>query len=319
MDYRHFDLPASLSFYLEQFRRVRRAPWKGGWAPQKPVLLLTLLDLLDSGAVRANRFPMDAPLFAAFRRNWRMLVPEDGYSPAKLLRPLFHLQGDGFWRLVDDRGGSPAGYIGSKSALQAQIRYGRLDDRLFAVLERPEFRQLARLFLLNTFFPERQADYGRLHPNPLFDQLTDYEAEVLLEQPVRYGRRSYQFEGFLRSLAFRRRVLEQYEYTCCISGFHVHIHVPMVEAAHIIPHAETGEDLITNGLTLCPNLHTAFDYGLIALTDDYQVLLRPGLQEGNSPYNLSQLKGRRIRLPADTRFHPAPERLRDHRRRHGFS
>lgn len=270
MFFQHLNIPSRLSHYLRQFLQIRRAPWKGGWAPQKPVLLLTLLDLMDISGLQSNRFSMDEALFENFRRNWRLLVPEDAYSASKILRPLFHLQSDGFWRLVDKQRNSPQNYIGSKGRLQEQIEYGRLDNRFFELLQRPELRELTRLFLLNHFFPDRQSAYQEIHAGPLFDQLSDFEAEVLLEPPVRYGKRTVQYEGFLRSLAFRRRVLEQYHFTCCVSGLRVNMDVPMVEAAHIHQHAETGDDSIKNGLALCPNFHTAFDYGLISLTDDYR-------------------------------------------------
>ena len=313
----HPNIPPLLSHYLEQFIQVRRAPWKGGWAPQKPVLLLTLLDQMDS-RVQSNRFPMDDAFFTAFRRSWRLLVPGDDYATAKILRPLFHMQNDGFWQLVDGQGNAPKDYIGSKSRLKEQIRYGRLEDRLFELLQHSDLRELARLFILNRFFPERQSDFMQQHSSPFFDQLTDYEAEVLLEPPVRYGNRIVEYEGFLRSLAFRRRVLEQYRYTCSISGLRVNMDAPLVEAAHILPHAETGDHSITNGLALCPNLHTAFDYGLISLTDNYRVLVHRDLREEESPYAIRQFRDRRLLLPAEERFRPDPEKLGRHRRRHGF-
>lgn len=39
-----------------------------------------------------------------------------------------------------------------------------------------------------------------------------------------------------------------------------------------------GDDTIGNGLSLCPNLHHAFDRGLIAIDDEYRVLVQPFLK-----------------------------------------
>jgi predicted restriction endonuclease len=40
----------------------------------------------------------------------------------------------------------------------------------------------------------------------------------------------------------------------------------MVDACHIVPIGRHGSDHVTNGLSLCPNLHRAFDRGLLSVT-----------------------------------------------------
>jgi putative restriction endonuclease len=54
------------------------------------------------------------------------------------------------------------------------------------------------------------------------------------------------------------------------------INVTMVDACHIVPFSISYDDTITNGLALCPNLHRAFDRGLIAISDDYRVVVSEG-------------------------------------------
>jgi putative restriction endonuclease len=67
---------------------------------------------------------------------------------------------------------------------------------------------------------------------------------------------------------------------------------------------------LDNGLALCPNLHTAFDVGLISLTDDYHVIVSNSLQEAETDYGLKKLEGKKIRLPREERFWPGREWVR---------
>jgi len=136
---------------------------------------------------------------------------------------------------------------------------------------------------------------------------------VLLSSKTRYGRKSYEYEGYLRHWAFRRQVLQQYGYACSISGFQIVGDAAIVEAAHIQPHAVAGDNHITNGLALCPNLHRAFDRGWIGIDSEFQVIVHTELAEAQSRYQIRPFAGQSIRLPEDQRFWPDPEKLAWHR------
>jgi putative restriction endonuclease len=74
----------------------------------------------------------------------------------------------------------------------------------------------------------------------------------------------------LRDVGFRKRVLTAYAFRCAVCG----IQLKLVEAAHIIPvNHENSTDETRNGLALCVLHHKAFDQALIAVGDDYSVLL----------------------------------------------
>ncbi|WP_244531481.1 HNH endonuclease [Halogranum amylolyticum] len=49
---------------------------------------------------------------------------------------------------------------------------------------------------------------------------------------------------------------------------------PEVEAAHIYPRSENGADDPRNGLALCKLHHWAFDSGWLAVSDDYEILVK---------------------------------------------
>ncbi len=120
------------------------------------------------------------------------------------------------------------------------------------------------------------------------------------------------WEGFIREQKFTVHLLHLYNYTCCISGLRVE-DATMVDACHIKPHHLCGINSLDNGLALCPNLHRAFDAGLISLSDDYHVLVKKDLRESESAYGLKALAGRRILLPKEERFWRGREWVRGQR------
>jgi putative restriction endonuclease len=96
-------------------------------------------------------------------------------------------------------------------------------------------------------------------------------------------------------------------------------HVTLIDACHIVPWADSFDDTISNGLALCPNLHRAFDRGLVSVAADYAVLISPHVQENDSSHAIRPLAGRRLLLPAERRHWPAPDDLAQHRSRFGFA
>ena len=73
-----------------------------------------------------------------------------------------------------------------------------------------------------------------------------------------------------RDGAFRRTILEIYDYRCAACGVRVLLDqsVSLVEAAHLIPFNVSRNDKPTNGMALCPNHHWAMDRHLIAPVPD---------------------------------------------------
>ena len=87
----------------------------------------------------------------------------------------------------------------------------------------------------------------------------------------------------------------------------------------IVPFAESYDDTITNGIALCPNMHRAFDRGLISLDENYKVLMSDMFAENYSSYNLHQFEKKEITLPNNSKYYPSLENLGKHRVRFGFN
>jgi putative restriction endonuclease len=142
-------------------------------------------------------------------------------------------------------------------------------------------------------------------PHQRFD-----EPVVPFERPVleRLTSRPY------RDVAFRRKVREAYDYRCAISGLRLRNGGgrPEVQAAHIRPVAQNGNDSVRNGLALSGTLHWMFDRGLLSVADDRTILVSRNKVPSDVVERLVEPHGR-LRLPREPHDWPHPENLRWHR------
>jgi len=119
------------------------------------------------------------------------------------------------------------------------------------------------------------------------------ERQVIVTNVSRYS----------RDANFRQQVLNAYEHRCAVTRAQMRL----VDAAHILPvPAERSSEHVTNGITLSPTMHRAFDNGLIFLNENYVMQLNEDkvreLTNANRDAGLNQMRNilqGRIHLPAD--------------------
>jgi putative restriction endonuclease len=121
-----------------------------------------------------------------------------------------------------------------------------------------------------------------------------------------------------RDAAFRRTILEIYDYRCAACGIRVLLDAEaLVEAAHLIPFGISRNDKPTNGVALCPNHHWAMDRYLIAPCPDRKG--RAGVWRVNDERlddriegqrDLVALAGKCVIPPSEEKFYPAIESLK---------
>lgn len=105
---------------------------------------------------------------------------------------------------------------------------------------------------------------------------------------------------------FRDRLLRAYCSICAISGSTVE---PLLEAAHIVPHALETNYTISNRLLLRADIHTLFDLHLIAIDASRGVAVSRSLEWTE----YAHYRGRRLSsLPANPDHQPSPDRLKRH-------
>ncbi len=118
-----------------------------------------------------------------------------------------------------------------------------------------------------------------------------------------------------RDTTFRIIVCEAYEYRCALTGltFTNGRERAEVEAAHILPVAADGPDIVTNGIALSRTAHWLFDNHMIAFDDSLQLLMHPVVRQKARKH--LRFRTERLLLPEDRRLRPNQAFLAEHRRR----
>lgn len=117
----------------------------------------------------------------------------------------------------------------------------------------------------------------------------------------------------VRDRAFRKRVLEAYDYRCALTGFKFINGGGRAEAegAHIKSVEANGPDIVTNGIALSGTVHWMFDRGLISLSDNLDILLSSKINDIDGVRKIINPAGR-ARLPANPEWRPHPRYLKWH-------
>lgn len=311
-----------VSKYLSAFQKLRidRAH---GIAPHKPILLLSVLQTFQNGIIINNKIYVTPELVALFKSNWSLLVTSK--HDCRFALPFYHLKGDLFWKLIAKVGFENILQLKSSMRsfvnLNAAVDYAVIDEELFLLMKDKKSNSLLSQFLLDEYFPKTKNNFGNSDKTQQ-KLLDDIEGKILREDATEYRKeikkliqQKNEEEIFLRGSLFKREIPKIYNNTCCISGMKIDatISISMVDACHIIPFSKSYNDTITNGIALCPNLHRAFDRGLIAIDNNYRVVVSKTFKEDETNYSIKVFENQKINLPKQEMYYPLIENIAWHK------
>jgi putative restriction endonuclease len=303
-----------LQHYIYLFQHLNRGNGVKGLAPHKPQLLLAIIQLLEKGWICENRICINAELVAEFVDLSAILRTE--LSAQKFALPFYHLKNDGFWNLRTHLGMEIAlttsNSVRSFAQLKAVVDYGYFADPLWELLSHSSSRGMLKAAIMEAYFPNQ---HELKAPNDV--GLFDFAIGEILNHPIityhPTNEKGNELEQFVRGSLFRREVTRVYNHTCCISGMRLITtrSAQMIDACHIVPFADTRNNSINNGISLCPNLHRAFDRFLVSIDNDYRVHVAKDILEDGG-YGLAQFSGKMIQLPNEEQYWPALVHLQWH-------
>ena len=303
--------------YVNKFKnlRVDRAH---GAAPNKPVLLLAILELIEQGQIRENKIPSSPSLFEIFMKYWSIVTDRR----PNLALPFFHLKSEGFWHHQANAGYETAlrvtTQIKTVSRLREIIAHASLDGELFTLLTIPHDREVLRQTLIHTYLPEHEQTIERFLSAT--EQISVYREELLRRVEHTFSTQNHiepvQTEEPVRTAGFRQAIMRIYDYTCAVCRLHILTMdgESITEAAHIIPFNISGNNDVRNGISLCQLHHWGFDRGLISFTDTYKIIVS-GLmvEKGPSEWKFTTLRNKKILVPENKQHYPAQAALAWHR------
>lgn len=309
------------SKWLGKLTQLNAATGRGecrGKAPHKPLLLLCLLDMAETGELTGRSFTRTAGLVLRFK-SYGALVSARWPTRLDLRMPFFYLRNQGFWQAF---------------TMEMHLAQSpdscfvcELHEEFFDLLGDTDFRLKARLLIVSRYFEgsERVAlleslglcsDTKRRSAVPA--TLSTIEAERVGLQLNEEAEAIARKKG--RSARFSVQVVSRYKFTCALTGLCCVTAdgAAIVDAAHITRWAEHQNDEIENGLALCKNAHWMFDEGLWSVRADGRVLLAKQLFTENGPeaLRLGPYAGRFLQFANGVTLRPNAEYFAQHRKLH---
>jgi len=288
---------------LDRIARLKTDRARGEPAPHKPLLLLAVMDLIESGRLTSTIVPLSAELTYQFLTYWRIVAHRRKTSPDVRL-PFHHLSGDRIWEPLDAE---------QRLSVDRKLtRFARFTDSTFALFLDPSFRLQARLILIvNYFLPSEQIALAESLGIP------ESELGAAASAIATDDRNSALQRG--RDVKFRLVVVSAYSFTCCLTRHRLTTisRGSMVDAAHIHQFADSRNNDPRNGIALSKNAHWMFDQGLWTINDDYTIKIAHSHFAEEHPHGkpLSEFEGEILLLPDDVKLRPDPVYLAWHRKK----
>ncbi|HBR94058.1 MAG TPA: hypothetical protein DEA90_07825 [Opitutae bacterium] len=272
----------------------------GNYAPHKPLLLLSILDMAESGEISSSRLEKTPGLRLRFDAYWAIVQARWGGLPG-LDQPFHYLRSQGFWSTF-----TQDGHI---STADRSTVYVELDPQFMADLSSAQRRDEARRILVEKWFTEAE-------------QRALYAAfgwsSAKLRQIEWSDQANEDAEATGRDANFRIKVVTQYRFTCALTGYGLHTAQghSLVEAAHIHAFSKSRNNSPDNGLALTRDAHWMFDKGLWTLDEQQRVLVAKEIFTEWGPE--TDWLRKRHQQPAyfneGTQLRPAEARLHWHRK-----
>jgi len=315
-----------LDNYLLAFSKLRTDTNRSTWteatnyrSPYKPFLLLSAMDLIAYGSVTKNYIEPSFELTETFQGYITLLPPMNRQS--SMAYPFFYLNSAGFWNLQPrpDTNVKPGQTISTVKRLRECFYGAKFNDDLFPLLQMQTSREKLRSVLIGTYF--LQEIQPRLWEQSVLNyEAANYSTTLLTSAdtpPTISTDKSTVPPEKVRDHGFRKAITTLYDHRCALCG--IKIITPedhtIVDAAHIIPWCKSHDDQPTNGMALCKLCHWSFDEGLMAVGADYQVIVSSTVKsDPNLPGHMLTLSDRPIFKPVESRFWPAQDNFKWHRK-----
>ena len=144
---------AALNRYVAQFTSLNTAKRMGKSAPHKAVMLISIIDMIQTGLISANEFYFTDVLQRMFELNWKRYVGDSILFNPTPATPFWHLGGEPFWSLRREDGGKISDIKTTPSAgqLKSMGIVASLDKDLFTLLQDEQAANQLRLLLVDTY------------------------------------------------------------------------------------------------------------------------------------------------------------------------
>ncbi|MGB3402666.1 MAG: HNH endonuclease [Microcoleaceae cyanobacterium] len=293
--------------YCDRFAELKvNRTRKRGNAPYKPILLLSIIELIAQGKIQENKILISDLLVETFDKYWNILNSETFNGGLAL--PFFHLKNEErrFWYLQYSEeydGGRPQ----TLKKIREDVEYAYMDEELFDLIQTSESRKELIDSLVSAWFSTKESELQEIiKANQDFQD----SSEVEINEP-RYSLK----KSLIRNAFFRKAVVHLYNYHCAFCGLKVSrtLSQNIVDGAHIKPLSKFYDNQLNNGISFCKNHHWAFDRGLFTIDEKYNIVVSDNFEEiSPNTKPIKEFQGLSIQLPNEKSHYPRLEAIEWH-------
>jgi len=151
---------------IHQFMSLNTNKHLGQIAPHKAIMLLSVIDLIETGKIKMNCFELSEELEKKFHENWNRYVGTSILFKPVPATPFYHLCNEPFWSLSRSDGSriermtsTPSiGYLRNNG-----IKAG-IDEDMFSLMKSSDNRARMRTVLISTYLARPKTQIKKVLP-----------------------------------------------------------------------------------------------------------------------------------------------------------
>lgn len=142
----------TLEIYKHQLTSLKRGRTSFGLSKAKPLFLITLIDFIP--VCKENQIIFGTNLFSEMYDTNRLIYASECRTPYEV--PFFHLHSEPFYSLewFDASITSKISHTPSGKFLRENLRYAKLDDELWELLQDPENREYLKQAIIDQYLKD---------------------------------------------------------------------------------------------------------------------------------------------------------------------
>ena len=129
-------------------------------APYKAVMLLAILELVEHGMIKDNRFTFSDDLVDACSHIWDRYISVETVLLKDFTNPFWYMKSESFWNLYHNDGSMVSS--SERKPSEAILRtgyYGEFDEELFRLLSDSKCRSVLRVTLISKYIEPITSSY----------------------------------------------------------------------------------------------------------------------------------------------------------------
>ncbi len=150
---------SDIAKYIQAFLSLNINEYKGEKAPHKPLLLLSIIQLMEDGVIVENKIPPVQAVKLKYEFLWDKYILHDTSYTKAVWTPYWHLQNESFWHFkpihsqacLDVLMEESKGQTASIGKIRSVIEYAYFDAELYTILQQDFLQHLFKKLLIDTY------------------------------------------------------------------------------------------------------------------------------------------------------------------------